>query len=193
MSNFDLAMEAVLEHEGGFVDNRHDPGGATNYGISLRWLKTLPDLAGDLDRDGDVDAADIKSMTPAQAKEFYRKQWWTKYDYDKINNAGVAIKVMDMAVNMGARQAHKLVQRSLRAVGLEIADDGVLGAKSFAAINTATPQFLLPAMRCTQAGFYYALVMRNGALRKNKVKKSGGKQYEDFSVFLVGWLRRAYS
>jgi len=193
MSNFDLAFKTVLEHEGGLVDNKHDPGGITNYGISLRWLKSLPDLVGDLDRDGDVDADDIKMMTPAKSKTFYRKEWWTKYHYDKIDNPGVAIKIMDMSVNMGAKQAHKLVQRSLRAVGLEIKDDGILGNMSFNAINIAQSQFLIPAMRCTQAGFYYALVMRNNALRKNKVKKSSGKQYEDLSIFLIGWLRRAYS
>jgi len=193
MTNFELAVKIVLEHEGGLADNKHDPGGITNYGISIRWLESLPDLAGDIDMDGDVDADDIKAMTLVQAKKFYRAQWWTKYKYDKIENAGVAIKVMDMAVNMGAKQAHKLVQRSLRAVGAEVVDDGALGPITFAAINTAKPQFLLPALRCTQAGFYYALVMRNTALRRANAKKKNGKLYEDFSVFLTGWLRRAYS
>lgn len=192
-TNFELAVANVFEHEGGFVDHKHDPGGATNYGISLRFLQSIDDLSADVDRDGDVDADDIKSMTVLQAKQFYKKHWWTKYKYDQIENAGVAIKIMDMSVNMGGKQAHKLVQRSLRAVGVEVVDDGKLGPLSFAAINTATPTFFIPALRCTQAGFYYALVMRNAALRKAKVKKPGGKAYEDFSVFLKGWLRRAYS
>lgn len=192
-SNFELAMVTVLEHEGGYVDNIHDPGGATNYGISLRWLDSIDLADADIDRDGDVDADDIKAMTPTEAKKFYRKYWWTKYKYDEIASPGVAIKVMDMSVNMGGKQAHKLVQRALRAVGVEVKDDGVLGPISFAAINTATPTFLIPALRCTQAGFYYALVLRNTALRKAKVKKPNGKACEDFAVFLDGWLRRAYS
>lgn len=192
MNNLDLALAEVLENEGGLVNNKHDPGGITNCGMSLRFLKTLPGLEGDVDRDGDVDADDIKAMTPAKAKQYYKKNWWDKYKYIKIDNPGVAIKIMDMSVNMGGLQAHKLVQRSCRAVGVELIDDGILGTKSFEAINKATPTFLIPALRCTQAGFYYALVMRNAALRKHGVKKKGGRQYEDFSVFLDGWLRRAY-
>lgn len=193
MSNFELAIETILEHEGGFVDHKHDPGGATNFGISLRWLEQIDLAEADIDMDGDVDADDIKKMTRKQAIAFYKKHWWVKHKYDRITNNGVAIKVFDMAVNMGAKQAHKLVQRSMRAVGLEVEDDGILGPKSIEAINLATSQHLIPAIRCTQAGFYYALVMRNAALRKAKVKKANGKAYEDFSVFLKGWLRRAYS
>lgn len=197
-SNFDVAVDNILELEGGFVDNKHDPGGTTIYGISLRFLSKLPDsdgdgfLDGDVDRDGDVDADDIKAMTKAQSKVYYKKNWWSKYKYRKIDNLGVAIKVLDMSVNMGGKQAHKLIQRSLRAVGADLTDDGILGDKSFAAINLAVPKFLIPAMRCTQAGFYYSLVMRNTALRKAGVKKKDGRPYEDFSVFLTGWLNRAY-
>jgi len=198
-SNFELAVANVLEHEGGFTDNKHDPGGATDFGISLRYLKDLADadgdgfLDGDIDKDGDVDRDDIKAMTRVDAKRFYRKNWWQAYKYDNIDNAGVAVKVLDMSVNMGGKQAHKLVQRALRAVGVEVTDDGVLGPISFAAINTATPKLLIPALRCTQAGFYYALVMRNNALRKAGVRRASGKKYEDLAVFLKGWLRRAYS
>jgi lysozyme family protein len=191
MSNFELAIANVLELEGGFVDNKHDPGGVTDFGISLRFLKTLPGMEGDVDRDGDVDADDIKAMTKVKAKSYYKKNWWDKYDYKNIDNPGVVIKVLDMSVNMGGLQAHKLIQRACRSVGTVLVDDGILGEKSFAAINTAQSQFLIPALRCTQAGFYYALVMRNAALRKAGVKKKG-KEYEDFSVFLEGWLNRAY-
>jgi len=192
-TNFELAVNHVLEVEGGLVNNKHDPGGITNYGISLRFLSKLPDLEGDVDRDGDVDADDIKAMSRTDSKKYYRKNWWEKYKYKNIENAGVAIKVLDMSVNMGGKQAHKLIQRSLRAVGVEVNDDGVLGKISFAAINQTTPQYFIPAMRCTQAGFYYALVMRNAALRKAGIKKADGEEYEDFSVFLKGWLNRAYS
>jgi len=192
-TNFELAVANVLQHEGGFVNNKHDPGGATNYGISLRWLADVDLSDADIDRDGDVDADDIKAMTEADAKNFYRKYWWNKFDYGLIINAEVAIKVMDMSVNMGGKQAHKLAQRALRAVGVVVEDDGVLGPLSVAAINSATPTFYIPALRCTQAGFYYALVMRNAALRKAGVVRPNGTQYQNFSVFLKGWLNRAYS
>ncbi len=196
MSNFDKAIETILEHEGGFVDNRHDPGGATNYGVSLRRLKQQGDLDedgwldGDFDHDGDVDADDIKVMTEEDAIEFYKANFWVPV-YDQMTFV-IAEKVFDMNVNMGKRQAHKLVQRALRAHGSELDDDGVLGPKSMAAIGMATSE-LIYSLRCTQAGFYRALILRNAALRKNGVRKQNGSEYEDFSVFRKGWLKRAYS
>ena len=50
MSHFEKAVEKVLEHEGGYVDHKADPGGATNYGISLRFVKQSTGI--DLDVDG---------------------------------------------------------------------------------------------------------------------------------------------
>ena len=32
-ANFDKALAYVLEHEGGFVHHKKDPGGATNKGV----------------------------------------------------------------------------------------------------------------------------------------------------------------
>lgn len=79
MSNFDLAIQTVLSHEGSFVADPYDIGGATNYGISLRWLQSVGDidkdsfLEGDLNKDGTVDIKDIKKIDQKQAIEFYRK------------------------------------------------------------------------------------------------------------------------
>ena len=71
MSHFDTAIKKVLKHEGGYVDHKNDPGGATKYGISLRFIKqSNTDL--DLDNDGDIDADDIKEMTEDKAKEIYK-------------------------------------------------------------------------------------------------------------------------
>ncbi len=194
MNNFDLAIENVLAKEGGFVNHRHDPGRATNWGISLRYLAKLKDLNedgfldGDIDRDGDVDEADVAAMTQEQAVDYYKSGWWDAFGYEHIVESAVAVKIMDMSVNMGGRQAHKLVQRALRSTGVKLVDDGILGPKTFNAINSANPTLLVTALRCTQAGFYYALVMRNLALIKNGVLGADA----DFSVFLKGWLNRAY-
>ena len=60
MGCFSKAITVILKHEGGFSNHSSDPGGATNYGISLRWLKS-EGLYGDLDDDGDVDIDDINT------------------------------------------------------------------------------------------------------------------------------------
>jgi lysozyme family protein len=72
MAVFETAIDVVLRHEGGFVNNVHDSGGATNFGISLRFLRDYPG-DGDFDGDGDVDIDDIRKMTLTDAKRVYRK------------------------------------------------------------------------------------------------------------------------
>ena len=187
MSEFDIAIIPVLQHEGGYVNNSNDPGGATNYGISLRWLSKQGDLAGDIDNDGDIDIDDIKQMSMNDAIALYHQHFWEPYQYDSIKSQQIANKVFDLTVNMGAKQSHKLLQRALRSSGISIMDDGILGRISFDAISRVKENELLAAYRSEAAGFYRSLIMRNAALREQ------GIQVEDFSVFKKGWLNRAYA
>lgn len=179
MSSFEQAIPIILLHEGKFVNDPNDPGGATKFGISLRWLRQLGKLdAGiykdfDINHDGVLDAYDIGNMTEDAAKYLYKTQWWDKYQYGQIQNQLLACKVFDLAVNMGPKMAHRCIQRALRASsGVELIEDGVLGAETLAAINRANPETTLAALRSEAAGYYRSL---------NKPR------YEK------GWLNRAYS
>lgn len=183
---FDKAIEHTLspDVEGGYVNDPDDPGGATNFGVSLRWLHSIGDLDldedgfhdFDFDQDGDVDALDIQAMPRDRAVWVYHEFWWKKFRYDLLPGE-VAIKVFDLSVNMGARQAHKLLQRALRAAGAEVVDDGLIGPATRRAIDDTDLCALLPALRSEAAGFYRALTAAKPPLKK----------------FLNGWLRRAYS
>lgn len=179
MSNFYTAVHVVLKHEGFFTNDSSDPGGATNYGISIRWLKTIGDLDGDglldgdFDHDGDIDIEDIRKMRQDDAIKLYRQHWWDKNQYEKIINQSIATKTFDFAVNMGSKQAHKCLQRAIRAAsGINLLDDGILGVQSLEAINAANIPILVAAFRSEAAGFYRAL---------NKSK------------YIKGWLNRAYA
>lgn len=180
--HFAHAFAFLLPHEGGFADHPADPGGSTNFGVSLRYLKRLGDsdldgvLDGDFDRDGDVDADDIHAMTEADAAAIYRRQWWDRYRYGEIQNADVAAKVLDLSVNMGPNAAHSLVQYALRAVHRRVKVDGILGPKTLAAVNVALPGTLVVALRSEAAGWYRSLVA----------------EHHQFEPFLEGWLNRAY-
>lgn len=182
MNKFDIAIRTVLKHEGGYVNDPDDPGGATNYGISLRWLKKTGDLDddglpdGDIDHDGDIDIDDIKALDIDAARELYRKYWWLKYKYNEINSLTVATKLLDLSINMGARQAHKLIQRACKACGAQIKDDGILGPISLRVINSISGYVLIAAFRSEAAGFYRVLIAKKPI----------------FGKYQNGWLKRAY-
>ncbi|NLU42973.1 MAG: hypothetical protein GXX08_12325 [Firmicutes bacterium] len=177
-ARFHKAVEVVLAHEGGFVNHKSDPGGATNFGISLRYLQKLGIEVGDIDQDGDVDIDDIKKLTPERAKERYRHDWWDKYGYGKITDGEVATKVLDLSVNIGPSAAHKVLQRALHASRRrDVKVDGILGPKTLAAVNSVNSVELIGALRAEAAAFYRQLVMQNPNL----------------AVFEKGWLNRAYA
>lgn len=176
MSNFELAIPTVLRHEGGYVNNPSDPGGATKYGISLRWLKAQG-LYGDLNGDLQVDIADILALTPDKAQEFYRVQWWDKYGFGRIIDQSIATKVFDTAVNMGTPRAVKFAQNAVISLGGVLsAPDGVLGPNTVQAINSQPAAVLLQGLRTQQAAFYKKLATENPKL----------------AGFLTGWLNRAW-
>ncbi len=170
MSTFELAIPTILRHEGGFNNIAGDPGGATNYGVSLRWLKSQG-LAGDLDHDGDVDIADIRLLTPSLASGFYRTRWWDAYHYDRFVAQAVATKIFDMAVNMGPVRAHKMLQQAV-----QLPQDGILGPKSFGEANAAPVLKLIIRVQDIQAQFYRDIA----------------KSHPDRVKFLNGWIARAY-
>jgi lysozyme family protein len=181
-ARFQRALDFVLAHEGGFADDPDDPGGATNFGISLRLARDLgvldraSSLDLDLDRDGDVDAADIKALTRADAARLYYAVYWLNEGYYRLP-LPVAYKIMDLAVNMGPAQAHRLTQRALRSCGFVLKEDGVLGEHTKGALVDCKPPEFLAALRSEAAGFYRLLAATRPAAAK----------------YLPGWLARAYA
>jgi lysozyme family protein len=111
MSAFDRALQLVLRHEGGLVDNPKDPGGLTNLGISQR---AYPQL-------------DIRSLTVADAAEIYRRDYWEKVQGDKLPEP-LAIALFDCAVNVGWPRAILILQESL---GVTV--DGNIGQQTLTA------------------------------------------------------------
>ena len=169
---FKAALKVVLAFEGGFVNNPADPGGATNYGVTLNVARGFGSMA-DFDHDGDVDAKDIALMPLSFAEHVYSEKYWNPL-YDSMSQA-LATKVFDMAVNMGPGQAHKLLQRGLCALGLTCAIDGVLGPQTLSLAIHADEAKLLAAVRAAQKNYYLNLIAARPSL----------------AVFQRGWLRRA--
>jgi lysozyme family protein len=171
MANFILAVQVILEHEGGYSDNPADPGGATNFGITQRELTRCADNL-ELPKD-------VKDLTKKSAAKYYQSEWWGKYNYNVINSQYLATKIFDMAVNMGASEAHKLVQRCINEFNYKVTVDGILGGLSLHALNSiivlGDDEDFKRDLQNEQRDFYESLV----------------KEKPKLQVFLKGWLQRA--
>ena len=117
MGMFDYFIERVLTHEGGYVNDPRDPGQETRWGISKR---SYP-------------AVDIRNLTRAQAIDIYRRDFWQRVRGDELPRE-FAFQALDAAVNHGIGNAVRWMQR---AAG--VADDGVIGPVTLAAVQRAQP------------------------------------------------------
>lgn len=100
--NYDFALNGLLKDEGGYTNHPSDPGGPTNFGI------TLADYKKYINKNGT--AADVKDMTVAQAKSIYRKRYWDALDCDNLPS-GVDYAIFDYGVNSGVGRARKINAR----------------------------------------------------------------------------------
>jgi len=179
MSDFECAVNYVLRNEMGIVENPHDNGGITNFGISLRFLKSLSVLElTKISIFEEPNEKTIRDLTLAKAKVIYFMYFWNAAPFDKIMNQEHGNYIFDMAVSMGVAPAIKCVQRASWAVlkKRDLVDDGILGETTLQAINDRCGFLIMPALRSERAG-YYRLIVSNS---------------HDEKEFINGWLNRAY-
>ncbi|MDR3414978.1 MAG: glycosyl hydrolase 108 family protein [Nevskia sp.] len=130
---FDICVANVLKQEGGYADNPADPGGATNMGITRKtlaaWRKVNPWWT--------LNKTEVQNLTVAEAQAIYKAWFWDEIQGDKLP-LGLANCLLDFAANSGVARA----VISLQAV-LGLAQDGVLGPITFAAISKKKPDALI--------------------------------------------------
>ena len=124
--------QEILKAEGGFVNDPDDPGGPTNYGVTL---KTLKRLGHDLNKDGRVVIADLDQLCAIQAVQIFVQDYFYKPQIDQLPHMLHAL-VFDMYVNAGSH-AVKVLQRTLIQFDMDITVDGVIGPITIAAAQTA--------------------------------------------------------
>lgn len=95
-SNRDPSIRVTLGYEGGYTNNPHDPGGPTNFGITLadaqkHWKPTAT-------------AEDMKAMPISVAIDIYRKHYWAPLRCDD-DPPGVDCVTHDYGVNSGIGRA----------------------------------------------------------------------------------------
>ena len=157
---FEKAVNYVLANEGGYVFDKNDPGGETKYGISKNSYPSL----------------NIKALSLDEAKKIYYCDHWLKGKFEQIPDENVATQVFDLSVNLGIRGTTIVLQRALRAVGIDVAEDGVWGPQTQSGVIFSEPAILLAAIKSEAAGYYRTLAVQNPNLKR----------------FLNGWLNRTY-
>ncbi len=170
----------IVAREGGYVNDPSDPGGATNFGVTIH---TMRRLGLDLDGDGQISTADVRRLTRQQAEDIFVKHY---FDGPRINLLPQPLQasVFDMYVNAGSH-AVKILQRLLNQMRIDCSVDGVIGPQTAAAAEkafAAAPDHLADAYGIARRNYYYALADRRPASRKYARRRDGGKG---------GWIRRA--
>lgn len=130
---YDAALEqGVFPHEGGYTNHPSDPGGPTNWGITiidarLYWKK-------------DATAEDVRAMPKSVAASIYRLHYAKPLRYDDLP-AGVDYAALDYGINSGVSRGAKVLQRLCG-----VTADGQIGPVTLAAVAKRDPVVLVNAM-----------------------------------------------
>ena len=128
-SNFNVALEHVLQHEGGFGNHPQDPGGMTNLGVTKAvWEEWVGHP---------VTEATMRALSPGDVAPMYKRKYWDRINADDLPS-GIDYCCFDAAVNSGAGRSIKWLQG---VVGVDV--DGALGPKTLAAVNAFDPKSLV--------------------------------------------------
>jgi len=140
---FPRAFGLILGHEGGFVNDPQDPGGATNWGITIGTLSSW--------RGRPATVQDVRELTVAEAQAIYRRGYWDACRCGEMPWP-VALPVFDAAVNQGPQRARVVLQMALR-----VRADGVIGPATMAALAKADPVSVAEEIQAQRVMAYAAL------------------------------------
>jgi lysozyme family protein len=158
--NFGDALQFVLRWEGGFSDNKADPGGRTMRGVTQATYDAWRKANG-------LPRQDVRGISDEEIGTIYRRNYWMRA---RCENLRVKLDLVqfDTAVNMGPNRAVKILQRSVGAT-----EDGAFGPATQAACDDCAMPDTVTQYCDIREGIYRRLAQRPG-------------QY----VFLRGWLNR---
>src|SRR5579862_2387533 len=136
---YEEAITKVFKDEGGYTNDAADPGGPTNWGITIFDARMYwkPNAT----------AADVKSMPKSVAEDIYRKHYANPIQYDSLP-AGVDYAVLDYGINSGNSRAIRVLQSILN-----VNQDGVVGPVTIAAANKHDPVDLIKQIYTQRLNF----------------------------------------
>lgn len=160
-SAFETAHAFIEKWEGGFANHPDDPGGATNFGITLDTLSRW--------RGKPVSVEDVRNLTIEEAREIYFANYWTPLRADEMP-VSVALMTYNAGVNSGPSRGAKLLQKALNEHGQNLAVDGQIGKKTLTAVGQVDERRIIDSYAAAHESFYRGL--------------------RRFGTFGRGWLNR---
>ncbi len=176
MKTVDEVVTEILRREGWpeYTHQAADRGGPTKGGITLRsWRQFTGNPFATDD--------DLKAINEAQARSFYRQQYFYGPGFDRIEDAHLRELTVDAGVHHGTRHASKWLQWS---VGVK--QDGIVGDITIASVNAAHPMELYLWIVAFRIRLFGRLVGRDPELRR--AEKAG---FNLQARWAGGWNNRA--
>lgn len=176
VQNVDQLIDALIDREGGYVDNPADKGGATNFGITEAVARA------------NGFAGDIRIMPRDVAVQIYRQIYWARPRFDEIakRSERVAAQLFDTGVNMGPAVGITFLQRALTALNRcardypDLVPDGRIGPGTLHALD-AFLKVRMPPIGET------VLLRAIEALRGERYIRLAERRPAN-EAFLYGWL-----
>jgi lysozyme family protein len=141
---FLACMPFIYQEEGGYSNDPHDPGGATNHGI----IQTEYDAWRKLQ--GEATQSVTQIGYPAESNQIYWEQYWLPYC--PLLPSGPNLCFFNFGINAGITESTKILQRAVN-----VADDGHFGVITQAACAAADPKKLIYAFTLKEEAFYRSL------------------------------------
>ncbi|MER9206830.1 glycoside hydrolase family 108 protein [Mesorhizobium sp. M0771] len=120
------SLAKVLAHEGGYSNNKRDPGGPTMKGVTQRVYDAYRKGKGQATRS-------VKSISTDELNEIYDRQYWDAVKGDQLPD-GVDYVLFDGAVNSGPGRSIMFLQQALRPLYTGRID-GVMGIGTLTALK----------------------------------------------------------
>jgi len=139
-ANFPASLAAVIQHEGGFVNDPRDPGGATNRGITQA-------VYDDWRASHGLPLQSVRNLVNSEVEAIYCTRYWDAIRGDDLPS-GVDYCTFDFAVNSGVNRASRFLQN---AAG--VTSDCKIGPVTLAAVAGIPPLLLIRAVCAARLDF----------------------------------------
>jgi lysozyme family protein len=175
----DRLIDALIEREGGFVENPADKGGPTCFGIT----QAVARASGY--------AGPMRQLPREEAAAIYRRLYWLRPRFDEVASRSdrIAAELFDTGVNMGPAVAVTFLQRALAALNRNGSDypdlvpDGRIGAQTLSALDaflrlrgkSSGETVLLRALKALQGERYLRLAERRPG---NYILEKAGESWQ---------------